>query len=284
MATADINGFPMHYEESGSGDPVILHHGFISRSDIWTPLIERLGANRRYIRFDCRGAGASGAPTDGYTMRNFALDTIALADHLGLDRFSFIGHSMGGDTGFQLGLNHADRLDKLLLLAPAPADAGSFLAALEGGEVEPSLMVTLGALIPAALDRDRDRIAQIARYLYLREPDPSVYSRFVEGVAEAGEGHIGFFGDLATNAALDGDLATLNTPTAMLVGDQDSLAPTNVADFQRLPNATLHVFSGTGHMFFHEVPDAAVAVIDDFLRSGVRRPDPLPESLQAVAT
>ena len=241
----------MHYEESGSGDPVILHHGFISRSDVWTPVIDRLGADRRYIRLDCRGAVASGAPADGYTMRTFALDTIALADHLGLDRFSFIGHSMGGGTGFQLGLNHADRLDKLILLAPAPADVGVFLAALERGEVEPSLMVALGALIPVALGRDRDQIAEIARYLYLREPDPAVYNRFVEGVAEAGAGHIGFFDDLATNAALDGDLARLDTPTAMLVGDQDSLAPTNLADFQRLPNATLHVFSGTGHMFFH---------------------------------
>ena len=144
-------------------------------------------------------------------------------------------------------------------------------------------MVALGALIPAALGRDRDQIAEIARYLYIREPDPAVYNRFVEGVAEAGAGHIGFFDDLATNAALDGDLARLDTPTAMLVGDQDSLAPTNLADFQRLPNATLHVFSGTGHMFFHEVPDAAAAVIDDFLRSGVRRPAALPEPLQAAA-
>ena len=145
-------------------------------------------------------------------------------------------------------------------------------------------MVALGALIPVALGRDRDQIAEIARYLYLREPDPAVYNRFVEGVAEAGAGHIGFFDDLATNAALDGDLARLDTPTAMLVGDQDSLAPTNLADFQRLPNATLHVFSGTGHMFLHEVSDAAAAVIDDFLRSGVRRPAPLPEPLQAAAT
>ena len=125
---------------------------------------------------------------------------------------------MGGGTGFQLGLNHADRLDKLILFAPAPAEAGAFLAALERGEVEPSLMVALGALIPAALGRDRDQIAEIARYLYIREPDPAVYNRFVEGVAEAGAGHIGFFDDLATNAALDGDLARVDTPTALGVG------------------------------------------------------------------
>lgn len=45
-----------------------------------------------------------------------------MADHLGLDRFTYVGHSMGGVIGFELGLSYPDRLNKLVLIAPAPAD------------------------------------------------------------------------------------------------------------------------------------------------------------------
>jgi pimeloyl-ACP methyl ester carboxylesterase len=55
-------------------------------------------------------------------MEQYADDVVGMADHLGLDKFTYVGHSMGGVIGMELGIRYGDRLNKLVLVAPAPAD------------------------------------------------------------------------------------------------------------------------------------------------------------------
>lgn len=64
-------------------------------------------------------------------------------------------------------------------------------------------------------------------------------------------------------------LATIKTPTLMVAGAADGLLPANLADFQRLGNATLHVFSRVSHGIPYEVPDEFSEVVMDFLEHGV---------------
>jgi pimeloyl-ACP methyl ester carboxylesterase len=70
---------------------------------------------------DLRGFGWSEAPGEGYNGETFARDQVALLDALGIDRASVIGHDWGGWTTFLLGLNHAERVDRLIVCnAPHP--------------------------------------------------------------------------------------------------------------------------------------------------------------------
>ena len=123
MSTVELNGTEIWYSDSGGDGPVVLlHHGYNSSHDAWTATIDRLDPGRRYITMDARGTGSSGRPDDdSYRIETYVDDVIGVLDHLGVETCSYIGHSMGGGMGFVLGLDHADRLEKLVLVAPIPS-------------------------------------------------------------------------------------------------------------------------------------------------------------------
>ena len=64
-------------------------------------------------------------------------------------------------------------------------------------------------------------------------------------------------------------LPQLQTPTLIIAGAADGLCTANVNDWQKLPNATLHVFSRVGHGVPRDVPDEFAVVLDDFMEHGV---------------
>ena len=81
-----VNGVNLFYEESGSGEPILFHHGYTGAHDVWLEEISsRLNDRYRCVVMDCRGAGDSEHPEDGYTIEQYAEDVIALADSLGLE-------------------------------------------------------------------------------------------------------------------------------------------------------------------------------------------------------
>ncbi|HLZ71316.1 MAG TPA: alpha/beta hydrolase [Dehalococcoidia bacterium] len=123
MPRATINGAELFYDQAGQGEPIIFHHGYTGSHDTWSDLITpRLRDRYHCIYMDSRGAGDSGHPESGYTIEQYARDVVGLADLLGLNTFTYCGHSMGGVIGMELGINHVARLNKLILVAPAPSD------------------------------------------------------------------------------------------------------------------------------------------------------------------
>jgi pimeloyl-ACP methyl ester carboxylesterase len=61
----------------------------------------------------------------------------------------------------------------------------------------------------------------------------------------------------------------MQVPTLLIAGAADGLLPHNLLDFQRLPNATLHVFSRVGHGVPSDVPAEFADVVADFMQHGV---------------
>ena len=85
---ADVNGIRVHYLQAGSGEPVVLLHGFAETSHMWRPLIRELAQNHTVIAPDLRGYGSSSAPAEGYTKAAMARDVHALVTRLGHKRSS----------------------------------------------------------------------------------------------------------------------------------------------------------------------------------------------------
>ena len=107
----------------GSGDHHVLAvHGWFGSSRGWGSLPDFLDRSTyTYSFMDLRGYGGRKQVTGEFTMEEAAADAIALADELGWDRFSVIGHSMGGKVAHQVLLQAPDRVDKLIGLNPVPA-------------------------------------------------------------------------------------------------------------------------------------------------------------------
>ncbi len=87
----------LYYEDHGSGDPVILIHGYPLNSTSWEKQVPvLLAAGCRVITYDRRGFGKSSQPTTGYNYDTFAEDLHKLVTKLKLKSFSLVGFSMGG--------------------------------------------------------------------------------------------------------------------------------------------------------------------------------------------
>lgn len=113
------DGISTWYERKGSGRPLMLVAGLAADNAFWMPSVDALAARHDLVMPDNRGAGRT-TPLDAATsIRAMADDCIALADHLGLAKFSLAGHSMGGMIAQDLAIRHPGRADRLVLVSTA---------------------------------------------------------------------------------------------------------------------------------------------------------------------
>jgi pimeloyl-ACP methyl ester carboxylesterase len=112
----------LHYEDHGSGQPVVLIHGYPLSGRAWDKQVPALlEAGHRVITYDRRGFGQSSQPVVGYDYDTFAADLAALLDHLDLWDAVLVGHSMGtGEVTRFLGTYGSARVAKGVLVAPIP--------------------------------------------------------------------------------------------------------------------------------------------------------------------
>lgn len=117
----DAGGLGVHVAQAGSGEPVLMLHGWPQHWYSWREVIKRLAGHYRLICPDLRGFGWTEAPGHGYDPETFAADAIALLDALDIERARVIGHDWGGYTSFLLGIRHPDRIERLIAInAPHP--------------------------------------------------------------------------------------------------------------------------------------------------------------------
>jgi non-heme chloroperoxidase len=112
----------IHYEDHGSGQPVVLIHGYPLDGNSWERQERELLANGyRAISYDRRGFGRSSQPTVGYDYDTFAADLDALLEHLDLTDVVLVGFSMGtGEVTRYLGTYGSARVRKAALLGAIP--------------------------------------------------------------------------------------------------------------------------------------------------------------------
>ncbi len=115
----DLDGHVTHYIEMGDGEPVILLHGYFYDSLQWSNNLEALAKEFKVYALDLWGFGYSTRePMDyGYTL--YASQLQKFMDALGIKKASLIGQSMGGGTGILFCTQHAERVIKVILVAPA---------------------------------------------------------------------------------------------------------------------------------------------------------------------
>jgi pimeloyl-ACP methyl ester carboxylesterase len=107
----------MHVAEAGSGDPLVMVHGWPQHWFIWRRLIPELAGTYRVICPDLRGFGWSDAPPGRYEKETLAGDLLALLDALDLERVRLAGHDWGGFAGFLACLRAPDRFERFAALS-----------------------------------------------------------------------------------------------------------------------------------------------------------------------
>jgi len=112
----------LYYEDHGSGNPVVLIHGYPLSGASWEKQLPALlAAGHRVITYDRRGFGKSSQPTDGYNYDTFAEDLHKIVTHLKLRDFALVGFSMGGgEVARYLGRYGSKGVSKAVFIASIP--------------------------------------------------------------------------------------------------------------------------------------------------------------------
>jgi non-heme chloroperoxidase len=112
----------LYYEDHGSGNPVVLIHGYPLSGASWEKQIPvLLAAGHRVITYDRRGFGKSSQPTTGYNYDTFAEDLHNLVTHLKLRDFTLVGFSMGGgEVARYIGKYGSKGVSKAVFISSVP--------------------------------------------------------------------------------------------------------------------------------------------------------------------
>jgi pimeloyl-ACP methyl ester carboxylesterase len=113
---AEVNGVRLHYLCAGQGDPVVLLHGYAETSHMWRPLIAKLAQRHTVIAPDLRGFGESSIPDDGFTKATMAQDVHALAQSLGYERISVVGHDIGLMVAYAYAAQYPREVERIALM------------------------------------------------------------------------------------------------------------------------------------------------------------------------
>jgi pimeloyl-ACP methyl ester carboxylesterase len=112
----EVAGLGFHVAEAGTGEPVVLLHGWPQHWLVWRSVIPLLAAHRRVICPDLRGFGWSDAPRDGYAKEELARDVFGVLDALELERVDLVAHDWGAWIGFLMCIERPERVAHYLAL------------------------------------------------------------------------------------------------------------------------------------------------------------------------
>jgi non-heme chloroperoxidase len=262
----------IHYEDHGSGQPIVLIHGYPLDGNSWERQErELLAAGHRVISYDRRGFGRSSQPTVGYDYDTFAADLNALLDELALDDVVLGGFSMGtGEVTRYLGKYGSGRVRKAALLGVIPP----FLLKTDDNPEGVDGQVFEG--IKAAIVKDR--------YAYFKDFLDNFYNvdqlapdRISDQAWQASFNLAAGASPYATYACVDtwltdfrGDLPKIDVPTLVVHGTEDRILPFS-ATAERLPglidDLKLVTVEGGPHNIAWTHPDEVNKALLEFLAS-----------------
>lgn len=119
MPQLEVDGAALTYDDEGPRDgdavPLVFVHGWTADRHRWDHQVAHFSQKRRVVRLDLRGHGESGG-AGARTIDELAKDVLALLDHLKIERFVIIGHSMGGMIAQTIALSRPERVERMVLV------------------------------------------------------------------------------------------------------------------------------------------------------------------------
>jgi pimeloyl-ACP methyl ester carboxylesterase len=266
--TRTDDGVELHYEEAGSGTPLVFVHEFAGDHRSWEPQMRFFARRYRCVAFNARGYPPSGVPRDpaAYSQDRATDDVAAVIRALGLAPAHVVGLSMGAFATLHLGLRH-------------PGLARSLTAAGVGYGAAPGKQDQFRAEVDATADRiAAEGMGRMAgtygrgpTRLVFEEKDPRGYAEFLSQLSEhdtdgAALTMRGVQRQRPSLFELEAGFRALRLPTLIVCGDEDdpTLEP-GLFLKRTIPTSALLVLPRCGHTMNLEDPDAFNRGVLDFL-------------------
>jgi pimeloyl-ACP methyl ester carboxylesterase len=260
----EAGGLRMHVAEAGSGEPIVLLHGWPQNWYAWRHLIPPLAERYRVICPDLRGFGWSEAPPRGYDKETLAQDVVNLMDALGLERVRLVGHDWGGWAGFLICLFHPQRVERYLALNIAhPWNGFSLRAALNLWRFSYQWVLAtplLGPAVARRLPRHRKLLSARLGVAWTSEEFEGLFGQFREPARALATSQLyREFVVRETPKAVAGRYRRwrLSTPTLMLFGTDDPAIGVHLTQGYEpyADDMRVKYVQGCGHFIADERPE-----------------------------
>jgi pimeloyl-ACP methyl ester carboxylesterase len=266
MPAASVNGIEIHYEEAGSGYPLILSHEFAGSWESWKDQMRFFSRRYRVIAYNYRGYPPSSVPDNpqAYSEEQLVDDLRGLMDALGIHQAHIGGLSMGGALTLKFGIAHPDRC-RSLTIAGAGSGTTNREQFLREQETTASTFEQRGtAAVAEFYTRGPARVQ-------LEAKDPVGFQEFYDLFAQhsaQGSARTMRGVQMRRRSIYDvGDEMTrCSVPALVLSGDEDELCLEPALFMKRkLPNAGLAILPKSGHAINLEEPALFNELVLDFL-------------------
>lgn len=256
MPFAPVNGIELYYEVHGEGPAILFAHGQGGNHLSWWQQAPAFQERYRCITFDHRAFGRSRDTTDppGGRMQ-FAADALALLDHLGVERFFLVGHSMGGRTAAGVVRQRPERVRAAVFSGTTAGATDESVRDLQRAYAAtlPSGSTLLQRALHQEFVRERPELAFL--YRQIQQHNPKRPADFLAPPA-------GWSGKMTAF------IAETRVPTLYLVGEDDAVTPRHIVEKAAglVRGARFQVLPRAGHSSYFEQPAAFNAAVLAFLR------------------
>ncbi len=264
MASLTLNDIPYAIHQAGTGDPILILHGFTGDGASFIQHLPHLAHNHRLIAPDLLGHGATISPPDParYQMKNAIADLSALLAHLNITSCTVLGYSMGGRLALGFALSHPEKVNRLILESSSAgiATTSEREARVKSDEALAERILSGGIEAFVAewenlplWDSQSADIKASLRGNRLKN-NPLGLANSLRGM---GTGVQPYFGDR---------LAELTMPVLLITGEKDAKFRAIGAEMaQKIPHARLVVMPNVGHTVHLEAPEAYQEAVAEFL-------------------
>jgi pimeloyl-ACP methyl ester carboxylesterase len=209
---ASVNGLEMYYEIHGTGRPLTLLHGGVGAIEMFGEVLPLLAEGRQVIAADLQAHGRTADIDRPLSIELMADDIAALIEHLGIEQADVLGYSLGGGVALQAAIRHPRVVRKLVVVSTPFKSDGWY----------PEVLAGMGQMGPEAAEPMKQT---------------SMYQLYA-GVAPRPEDWPVLLTKLGQLLAQDYDwseeVAAMETPTLIVVGDADSVRTAHAVEFFEL--------------------------------------------------
>lgn len=221
---ANVNGVRLYYETYGSGEPLVLLHGFTMSHTMWEPFVEDFSKTYKVILVDLRGHGESTNPSNEFTHRESARDIYGLLDLLHIEKFKAMGYSSGGMTLTHMATMDTSRIQAMVLIGSTaffPESCREIQRSVSYENTGEGRMSNLKKQHPGGEKQIRSLLTQF------------------NNMADT-------YDDMNFTSPY---LSTIKSPTLIIHGDRDAFFPVDIPvnSYKSIPNSYLWIVPNFGH-------------------------------------
>jgi len=251
-----VNGVRINYIEQGKGDEAIVFvHGYSGALGNWKNVLKLLPNDYHAYALDLRGFGQSEHP-GSYKLAEVVEDIYAFSRELELERFTYVGHSLGGKIGYKFALDHPDVLKAMFLVAPAPAH--DFIPPEQREAFIGQITSVFGS---------QDLLRGFIAEDFATPPSDEDMNELISDMMSADPAAQKECAVWWVSTNLEPQLGDIIVPTFIVAGEKDRLP----LDFERryalaIKGCRFEVLEGVGHMIQYDSPQRLTDLMTSFIK------------------